>query len=129
VTAWDAREVEERLSERAAEVAARRAAIRREGAGALDGELSHLGNHPADQGSETHEQELYLTTEVLLDEEQRRIDDARAAIAAGTYGRCRECHEAIAPRRLEAVPEAVLCLTCQRASEAHHRQVHGNTQI
>jgi RNA polymerase-binding transcription factor DksA len=49
--------------------------------------------------------------------ESIRIDvrQARRAldrIAEGTYGRCRECGEAIAPARLEAMPAAERCARC-----------------
>jgi len=40
------------------------------------------------------------------------IEQALARIAAGTYGTCEACGEAIAPARLEAVPEAVRCIDC-----------------
>ncbi|HYG70365.1 MAG TPA: TraR/DksA C4-type zinc finger protein [Anaeromyxobacteraceae bacterium] len=48
-----------------------------------------------------------------LSETQRRefdqIDAAIARIDAGTYGVCRECGQEIEPRRLAALPYAVLC--------------------
>ena len=51
-------------------------------------------------------------------EEILRIDAALAKIAEGSYGTCEECGEAIAPARLEAVPDAVLCITCATRAEA-----------
>lgn len=44
-----------------------------------------------------------------------RIEAALARIAEGSYGRCAECDEPIAPARLEAMPDAVLCLDCASA--------------
>lgn len=41
----------------------------------------------------------------------RRIDD-------GSYGECPECGEAISAARLEARPEARLCIDCESAAEA-----------
>ncbi|NCW86990.1 MAG: hypothetical protein EBV69_13255, partial [Oxalobacteraceae bacterium] len=41
------------------------------------------------------------------------IDAALGRIAAGTYGICVKCGEAIAPKRLEAVPTATTCVACK----------------
>ena len=46
-----------------------------------------------------------------------RLQQCRAALSAlarDEYGDCRRCGEAIGYRRLEAKPEALLCLSCQR---------------
>ena len=40
----------------------------------------------------------------------RKIDD-------GTYGTCEECEETIALKRLQARPEAPLCIQCKEAQE------------
>lgn len=45
-----------------------------------------------------------------------RLDDtdvSLARLAAGTYGNCDYCHQPIPPARLEAVPNARLCVTCK----------------
>ena len=41
------------------------------------------------------------------------IDAALHRIASGTYGLCVKCGEAIAPKRLEAVPTATTCVSCK----------------
>jgi DnaK suppressor protein len=43
--------------------------------------------------------------------------DALQRVRRGTFGRCAECDENIAPRRLAAVPWAALCLTCQEQAD------------
>ena len=43
------------------------------------------------------------------------IEDALEKFAAGTYGACASCGEAIAPARLEAMPMARCCITCASA--------------
>ena len=87
-----------------------------------NGELSHVDNHPGDLGSELHDEELDETTAILLEEEQQRIAEARRALADGSYGTCKGCGRTIPAERLQAVPEAVLCLDCQRHFEGRHRQ-------
>jgi DnaK suppressor protein len=42
------------------------------------------------------------------------VDEALARIAAGTFGACVRCGEAIGPERLEALPWAARCIDCQR---------------
>ena len=56
-----------------------------------------MDNHPGDLGTETHDEELDETTEIFLDEEERRIAEARHALADGTYGVCCDCHQPIPP--------------------------------
>jgi DnaK suppressor protein len=40
------------------------------------------------------------------------VDRALAKVDEGTYGRCDDCGQAIAPERLEAIPSATLCVRC-----------------
>ena len=47
-----------------------------------------------------------------------RVGAALQRIAAGTYGPCVECGEAIDLRRLQAVPMAERCTRCQAGEEA-----------
>jgi RNA polymerase-binding transcription factor DksA len=114
--------IEARLDARLEELMRTRAAMRRSGAGMIGSELAHVDNHPADEGSDLHEQEVDQTTELFLEEEERRIGEARRALADGTYGICKGCGRPIPPERLQAVPEAVRCLDCQRHFEGRHRQ-------
>jgi phage/conjugal plasmid C-4 type zinc finger TraR family protein len=112
-------EIEARLEARLTNLARTREAVRhRDG----DSELAHLDNHPGDQGSELHDDELDETTAIFLEEEENRIQEARRALADGSYGHCKECGRDIPAQRLEAVPEAVRCLDCQRHFEGRHRQ-------
>jgi RNA polymerase-binding transcription factor DksA len=58
------------------------------------------------------------------DSTRRLLEAARVAAAAaeravvryedGTYGRCARCGGAIAPERLEAIPDAETCVSCSR---------------
>jgi len=112
------------LEQRLEEIRRTRAAMSRESEGGMSGEVADLHNHPADEGTETHERELEVTTAIFLDEEERRIGEARRALADGTYGTCIGCGAQIPSARLAAVPEAVRCLDCQRHFEGLHSQHH-----
>ncbi len=56
-----------------------------------------------------------------LGETQRRelalIDAALARVDAGEYGVCRDCEAEIDPRRLAALPYALLCTECAQRRE------------
>jgi RNA polymerase-binding protein DksA len=54
----------------------------------------------------------------LVERARRTQQDAQQALDqldAGTYGICRRCAQPIAPERLEARPDAQLCIDCARA--------------
>jgi RNA polymerase-binding transcription factor DksA len=52
------------------------------------------------------------------------LDDIEAALTrleSGTYGRCGSCGAPIPPARLEAMPAAVVCVTCKSGSLSSRR--------
>ena len=46
-----------------------------------------------------------------------KIEVALAKIKSGTFGTCEECEEPISLKRLQARPEAPLCIQCKEAQE------------
>ncbi|MEA2388137.1 MAG: hypothetical protein QOG41_910 [Thermoleophilaceae bacterium] len=118
---YDRKEVEARLDKRTSEIAERREELARNGEGMKD-ELADYDQHPADSGTETFEAELDETTLIILDEEERRVAEARKAVEEGRYGVCIECGKEIPAARLEAIPETVRCVEDQRIYEARLRQ-------
>jgi RNA polymerase-binding transcription factor DksA len=118
---YDTDTVKARLERRIEEIETTRARMHAESEGALGSELADFDQHPGDAGSETHDQEVEQTTDVFLDEERRRIDEALRALEEGTYGICMVCGQEIPAARLEAKPDAVRCVEDQRRFEAEHR--------
>jgi RNA polymerase-binding transcription factor DksA len=53
------------------------------------------------------------------------VRDALAKLESGTYGNCEACHRPIPPARLEAVPYARRCRSCQERMEDDWDQVRG----
>lgn len=49
-----------------------------------------------------------------LEISEARIARALAKLAEGSYGVCDDCGDPIAPARLRAAPEGVLCIECAR---------------
>jgi len=78
------------------------------------------GNHMADDATEvfTRERDLALrgNTQDLL----TQVDAALQRLDEGRYGICARCGQQIAPDRLEALPYAIYCVTCQ--SEVEHER-------
>jgi RNA polymerase-binding protein DksA len=81
------------------------------------GENSSYAFHMADLGTDTMEREkayYFATRENKL---LARIDQALERVENGSYGDCLNCGQPISRERLEAVPHAVLCITCKANEE------------
>jgi DnaK suppressor protein len=48
------------------------------------------------------------------EEQLNAIDQALLRLDEGTYGKCENCGNQIAPERLEIMPTVALCITCQQ---------------
>lgn len=51
-----------------------------------------------------------------------KIDKALVKISDGTFGTCEDCGEPIHAKRLEARPEATLCIKCKEEQEREEQQ-------
>lgn len=49
------------------------------------------------------------------------IETALTMMQEGTYGKCDDCGRDIPPARLQALPYATHCVSCQRTSESRER--------
>jgi RNA polymerase-binding transcription factor DksA len=83
----------------------------------VTGEISLVGQHPADVANFTYQREMQETTRQLLQRQTAQLQAAIRARERGTYGVCQDCGRAIPAERLAARPEATLCLECQRRME------------
>ena len=86
----------------------------------MTGELSLVGQHPADVADFTYQRELQQTTQQLLEREAQQIEAAMHARETGAYGTCQRCGRQIAAERLAARPEATLCIDCQKLADSGH---------
>lgn len=59
------------------------------------------------------DQERYHAIHILEQEHIDQIADALQAITEGSYGRCQHCHKPIPRERLQALPYATMCVSCQ----------------
>jgi len=73
---------------------------------------------PSDEGDlsqQHHEEWIFLNRNTIDMKLLREISDALHRIEHETYGICLECEEPISTKRLDAVPWARYCVTCQEA--------------
>jgi DnaK suppressor protein len=71
---------------------------------------------PSDEGDlsqQSHEEWIFLNRNTIDMKLLREISGALHRIETGQYGACMHCEEAISPKRLDAVPWARYCVTCQ----------------
>jgi DnaK suppressor protein len=76
---------------------------------------------PSDEGDlsqQHHEEWIFLNRNTLDSKLLREVTDALRRIEQGAYGICLECEEPISTKRLDAVPWARYCVTCQEAVAA-----------
>jgi RNA polymerase-binding transcription factor DksA len=83
----------------------------------VSGELSAMDQHPADSSDVTEQRARDYAIKGILENEAEQIREAMRRKAEGRYGICEECNRPIPKERLEARPEATLCIDCQRKRE------------
>jgi DnaK suppressor protein len=66
-----------------------------------------------EEATESFELEKRLALEKQIKEKLNEVEHALAKFTKGTYGLCDICGQPIDPARLEALPEANLCLNCK----------------
>jgi DnaK suppressor protein len=66
-----------------------------------------------EEATESFELEKRLTLEKRIREQLAEVEHALQKFEDGTYGLCDNCGQPIDPARLEALPQASLCLNCK----------------
>jgi DnaK suppressor protein len=75
-----------------------------------------------EEATETLELEKRLALENRIRQELAGIEHALQKFEEGTYGLCDSCGQPIAPERLEALPQASLCVNC-KAQQAKNAKI------
>lgn len=81
------------------------------------GDLSNMPVHLADVSSDNYEQEFTLELMENKGDALKKISVALDKIKDGTYGICESCQKRIKKSRLEAIPYARYCISCQETQE------------
>jgi DnaK suppressor protein len=71
-----------------------------------------------DLAPELHDQSIALQLNQLDSLQLKLIEVALSRMDRNNYGICEDCGEAIAPKRLDAIPWAVRCIACQELLSA-----------
>jgi len=66
-----------------------------------------------EEATESFELERRLTLEKRIRDQLAEVEHALHKFEDGTYGFCDSCGQPIDPARLEALPQASLCLSCK----------------
>lgn len=84
-----------------------------------DGDLTSYTQHPADEGTDTMEQEKALLMLSAEGQRLQQIDEAlrRLYKEPDQFGKCIECGNEISMERLELIPWTTLCRDHQAQSE------------
>jgi DnaK suppressor protein len=72
----------------------------------------------ADQAVELGNAGTLIALDAELNREIRQIEQALRRIEDGTYGSCARCATAISAARLQALPDASLCIDCASAMDS-----------
>jgi len=86
------------------------------------GDLSSYSFHMADMGSDATERERAFLTASAEGRALLDVDEALRRLYRDEYGVCETCGEEIPMKRLEAVPQATLCLSCKAKEEKAGRR-------
>jgi DnaK suppressor protein len=89
------------------------------------GDLSAYSFHMADMGTDAMEREktfLFASAEGRL---LYNVDEALRRLYRNEYGICQACGKEIGKARLEAIPEASLCVDCQEKQEKETNVARG----
>ena len=80
--------------------------------GNYETKFQQIGNHQDENAIEVSDYESSLSVEHELEKELKDIESALKKTSENTYGICSNCGKQINPKRLEAMPEATLCIEC-----------------
>jgi DnaK suppressor protein len=76
-----------------------------------------LGNHMAEEATAAFAQTAAVSLQLGKKRTLQQVDKALERMSAGTYGVCERCGEEIDFARLKAIPQATLCMSCQKIAE------------
>ncbi len=75
------------------------------------------GNHMADDGTDAFEQAVDVALQRQVESTLEKVEQALTKLDNGTFGLCEACGARIDRARLEALPRARNCLSCQSRKE------------
>ena len=89
--------------------------------GSTNGQSRNPDRGDLAQAYSSRERDLAL--QAMEVEQLAQVEEALARLDEGTYGLCEACGQQIPPGRLEILPYATLCVTCQSQQEKNYGTV------
>ncbi|KJJ85104.1 TraR/DksA family transcriptional regulator [Candidatus Omnitrophus magneticus] len=86
------------------------------------GDLSSFTLHMADMATDLYDREFALELAESERELLYSLDEAIKRIDAGSFGQCEMCDTCIPKQRLNAMPHAQYCISCQEKRETKKRK-------
>jgi RNA polymerase-binding transcription factor DksA len=117
----DAKRARKQLEARLAEISHSSAVLSAEGTEQGSGDLSHVHQHPGDQGTDISDAEREVAVLDAAAADTVLIQQALERIDAGTYGMCVDCGKKIPDARLKIRPEVARCVADQQKFERSRR--------
>ncbi|HYE26503.1 MAG TPA: TraR/DksA family transcriptional regulator [Clostridia bacterium] len=107
-------EFKKKLEERQREL---RAEVSRTEEDGRTADVGDIAQDIADRASSSYQKEFLFHRSANVRQMLQMVEGALGRIREGNYGECISCGNEIEPRRLEAVPWARHCLSCQEKLE------------
>lgn len=92
-------------------------------------ELSIYDNHPSDVATELYDEERGRALKEHEISIISKIDDSLKNVETGVYGKCKMCGKEISEERLEFIPYAEFCVTCQEKTNSMKPSEKDNRSI
>ena len=89
------------------------------------GDLSAYSFHMADMGTDAMEREKAFLFASAEGRQLMSVDEALRRLYRSEYGVCESCGKEIGKQRLDAMPQANLCVNCQEKQEKASNAARG----
>jgi len=89
------------------------------------GDLSAYSFHMADMGTDAMEREKAFLFASAEGRQLISVDEALRRLYRSEYGTCESCGKEIGKQRLDAMPQANLCVNCQEKQERTSHSARG----
>jgi len=89
------------------------------------GDLSAYSFHMADMGTDAMEREKAFLFASAEGRQLMTVDEALRRLYRSEYGTCESCGKEIGKQRLDAMPQANLCVNCQEKQEKTSNSARG----
>ena len=89
------------------------------------GDLSAYSFHMADMGTDAMEREKAFLFASAEGRQLMSVDEALRRLYRSEYGACESCGKEIGKQRLDAMPQANLCVQCQEKQEKASNSARG----